>query len=65
MVQLFKLYFYIVCFEAKCFVYYILFLFAFLAASETFPHTSMPIPAPTKLSDPQLKLHPPHQTHPV
>jgi hypothetical protein len=56
--------FYIVCFEAKCFLYYI-FLFAFLAVSETFPSTSMSIPAPTKLSDPQLKLHPPRQTHPV
>ena len=27
--------------------------------------TSMSIPAPTKLSDPLLTLHPPHHTHPV
>ena len=60
--QLFKLYFYMVCFEAKRFVYYI---FCLLSWQFQKLPTSMSISAPTKLSDPLLKLHPHHHTHPV
>ena len=54
--------YYMVYFEAKCFVYYI---FCLLSWQFQKLLTSMSIPALTKLSDPLLKLQPPHHTHPV
>ena len=60
--QFIQVLYYMVCFESKCFVYYI---FCLLSWQFQKLLTSMSIPALTKMSDPLLKLQPPHHTHPI